>query len=92
MRASYRVDGMHCANCQRRVTEAIAALPGVRDVAVDLDAALASFDADREVSLERVRSTVAGAGGYRVQAADHCSAGIDPAPPTGERGASSRAD
>lgn len=92
MRAIYRVDGMHCANCQRRVTEAIATLPGVRDVAVDLANAQAAVDADGEVSLERVRAALAGAGGYRVHPENHYNAGIDPAPPNGERAASIRAD
>jgi len=34
---AYRVEGMTCEHCVRAVTEALAAMPGVEDVAVDLD-------------------------------------------------------
>lgn len=35
---TYRVDGMTCAHCVSAVTTELAAMPGVDEVAVDLDA------------------------------------------------------
>ena len=46
--ATYQVTGMTCGHCVSAVTEELAALPGVRDVDVDLDAG--------GVSTVRVRS------------------------------------
>jgi len=41
MRVEVSVDGMTCAHCQRAVQNAIAALPGVNEVQVDLRASKA---------------------------------------------------
>lgn len=35
---SYRVPGMHCANCERAVGDELAKVEGVESVEVDLDA------------------------------------------------------
>jgi copper chaperone len=37
---TYSVPGMHCAHCERAVTEELAAVPGVDAVAVDLETKL----------------------------------------------------
>jgi copper chaperone len=37
---TYAVPGIHCGNCERAVKEEVSAIPGVHDVAVDLDAKL----------------------------------------------------
>lgn len=43
------VTGMTCQNCVRHVTEALRALPGVRDVTVDLESAQARIAAERDI-------------------------------------------
>ena len=35
---SYTVPAMHCGHCERAVKEEVSAVPGVSDVAVDLEA------------------------------------------------------
>jgi copper chaperone len=37
---TYRVPGMHCGHCKAAVSEELAAVPGVAEVEVDLDAKL----------------------------------------------------
>ena len=34
---TYNVPGMHCAHCERAVTDEVSAVAGVESVAVDLD-------------------------------------------------------
>ena len=37
---SYAVPGIHCGHCERAVKEEVSAIPGVHDVAVDLETKL----------------------------------------------------
>lgn len=67
MRTEYRVDGMHCNKCLKRVADAVSALPGARDVAVDMASGHLSFDTQDKVSIEQVRSVLAAAGNYSVR-------------------------
>lgn len=46
---TFSVTGMTCQNCVRHVTEALAHLPGVGSVRVDLAGASAEIQTDREV-------------------------------------------
>jgi Cu+-exporting ATPase len=57
------VTGMTCAACVRRVEKAIAAVPGVMDVAVNLatNSANVSFDED-STGVREITEAVAGAG------------------------------
>ncbi|RAQ01829.1 heavy metal translocating P-type ATPase [Burkholderia cepacia] len=57
------VDGMHCGGCTGRVQRALAAVPGVVDAAVDLDAHAATVTAQETVDAARLIETV-GAAGY----------------------------
>lgn len=63
-----RVEGMNCPSCARKVTEALQAVPGVREVAVDLETGQASVQwtaAGSVVSeqlIERLRQA-----GYRAR-------------------------
>ncbi|GAC1442844.1 MAG: heavy-metal-associated domain-containing protein [Vulcanimicrobiaceae bacterium] len=52
------VSGMTCANCVRHVREALAGLPGVTDVAVDLASGHATIEADRDIDLAMLRATL----------------------------------
>ncbi len=58
----HAVSGMTGENCRRHVTEALAALPGVSEVVVDLAAGRARIRADRDLSREDVRAALAEAG------------------------------
>ncbi|MPV67143.1 heavy metal translocating P-type ATPase [Burkholderia sp. BE17] len=59
------VDGMHCGGCTGRVQRALAAVPGVVDVAVDLDPHTATVTAQETVEPGRLVDAV-GEAGYRA--------------------------
>lgn len=59
------IEGMSCAHCVRAVTEALVALPSVRDARVDLAAGTAEVDhegVDRARLVDAVEEA-----GYRVE-------------------------
>lgn len=59
---TYAVTGMTCQHCVRAVTDELAALPGVRDVRVDLSAGTATVTSDAPLPEEAVRAAVDEAG------------------------------
>ena len=59
------VEGMTCASCVRRVETALAKVPGVRDVAVNLATEQATIQADSGAALSAAAQAVADAG-YEV--------------------------
>ncbi|WP_321806005.1 heavy metal translocating P-type ATPase [Burkholderia sp. BCC1993] len=59
------VDGMHCGGCTGRVQRALAAVPGVVEAAVDLDAHAATVTAHDAVEPAQLVDAV-GAAGYRA--------------------------
>jgi copper chaperone CopZ len=62
---TYAVTGMTCSHCVTAVTEELQAVPGVRDVDVDLDAGGTSgvtVVSDAALDLESVRAAVDEAG------------------------------
>ena len=64
---TYRVEGMTCEHCRASVTEEVAAVPGVEDVAVDLDTKLVRVRG-QHVDDRAVRAAIDQAG-YHAQAA-----------------------
>lgn len=64
--STLKVDGMKCQNCANRVEKTVSSLPGVYDVAVDLDAKTVALTYD---SAQINRSSLAAAIdnlGYKV--------------------------
>jgi copper chaperone len=63
---SIKIKGMSCNHCVMRVTNALKGIEGIRDVKVDLQSGMATFDeekpVDRKVIAERVRKA-----GYEVE-------------------------
>ncbi|WP_034176560.1 copper ion binding protein, partial [Burkholderia ambifaria] len=59
------VDGMHCGGCTGRVQRALAAVPGVVEATVDLDAQAATVTAQDTVEPAQLIAEV-GAAGYRA--------------------------
>lgn len=45
---TYRVEGMTCGHCAAAVTREVAAIDGVTDVTVDVDAGTVSFQGEPE--------------------------------------------
>jgi copper chaperone len=45
-RSIFNVDGMSCQHCVKAVTDAVSALPGVTEVAVDLERKTVTVDHD----------------------------------------------
>ncbi|RKT99823.1 heavy metal translocating P-type ATPase [Burkholderia sp. Nafp2/4-1b] len=79
------VDGMHCGGCTGRVQRALAAVPGVVEAAVDLDANAATVTARGTVEHAQLVDAV-GAAGYRAavrEAAVEAAAGAHAAHVTG---------
>ncbi|WP_175784187.1 heavy metal translocating P-type ATPase [Burkholderia ambifaria] len=59
------IDGMHCGGCTGRVQRALAAVPGVVEAAVDLDAQAATVTAQDTVEPAQVVDAISAAG-YRA--------------------------
>ncbi|QEN15043.1 heavy-metal-associated domain-containing protein [Mycolicibacterium sp. ELW1] len=69
MSHTFKVTGLHCQSCVRVVTGALAALPTVSAVDIDLDpdgASTVRVDSDGDVSVEQVREALADEGDYVV--------------------------
>ncbi len=67
MKKIVSVEGMMCQHCVQHVTNALAAVPGVSDVAVSLEAKEAVLSAAESVTDDALRTAVEGAG-YTVTA------------------------
>ncbi|ALK35040.1 heavy metal translocating P-type ATPase [Burkholderia plantarii] len=64
-----RVSGMTCGGCARRVEKALAGVDGVEHASIDLGAATATVEADREVGAPALIDAVVAAG-YRAEHVD----------------------
>lgn len=58
----YKVQGMTCGHCVQAVTDELSAVPGVADVAVDLDSGTARVTSAEGIDRELVRAAVDEAG------------------------------
>jgi copper chaperone len=53
------IEGMSCEHCVKAVTDAVAALPSVSDISVDLDGGTASMTYDHaEISLDAIKEAI----------------------------------
>ncbi|BCJ64651.1 heavy-metal-associated domain-containing protein [Polymorphospora rubra] len=59
---TYTVVGMTCGHCVQAVTGELTALPGVRDVQVELPTGAVSVTSDAPLALDTVRTAVDEAG------------------------------
>ena len=59
---SITINGMSCQHCQKSVADAIAAVPGIEDVVVNLDQKTATWTEKQHVDPARVREAVAAIG------------------------------
>lgn len=67
--STYAVTGMTCGHCAQAVTEELKALPGVRDVQVELVAggeSTVTVSSDEALSSEAVAGALDEAGDYRL--------------------------
>ena len=62
---TYLVEGMTCGHCERAVTSEVSAVPGVHDVAVDLDTGQVTVTSEGPLDDDAVRAAVVEAG-YEV--------------------------
>ncbi|MDI1460053.1 heavy-metal-associated domain-containing protein [Catellatospora sp. KI3] len=62
VRTTYQISGMTCGHCVNAVTTELTALPGVRDVQVDLAAGTAAVTSDSVLPIDEVRNAVDEAG------------------------------
>jgi copper chaperone CopZ len=60
--STYRVSGMSCEHCVRAVSGEISKLPGVLDVAVDLETAAVTVTSDRPLVDVQIADAVKEAG------------------------------
>jgi len=63
--STYRVEGMTCGHCASAVRQEIGAVPGVRQVSVDLPTGHVTVCSDREMTREEISAAVDEAG-YRL--------------------------
>lgn len=52
------VDGMSCEHCVKAVTNAVSALPGVSNVAVDLKAKTVTVEHASDLSVEKIKNEI----------------------------------
>lgn len=52
-----KVDGMHCQNCVKAVTEAVSALPGAKGVVVSLEKGEVTWE-EMGVGIEEVKAAI----------------------------------
>ncbi|WP_175754300.1 heavy metal translocating P-type ATPase [Burkholderia ambifaria] len=69
------IDGMHCGGCTGRVERALAAVPGVVEAAVDLDAQAATVTAQDTVEPAQLVDAV-GTAGYRATVREAAFEGV----------------
>ncbi|GHJ50421.1 metal-binding protein [Catellatospora sp. TT07R-123] len=69
VRTTYQISGMTCGHCVTAVTAELTALPGVRDVQVDLAAGTAEITSDSVLPIDEVRNAVDEAG-YQLAGID----------------------
>ncbi len=62
MKQAIEITGMTCGNCARHVKEALEALPGVRNVEVDLAHNSAHFESERELDRKTIAAALDEAG------------------------------
>ena len=60
--ATYTVTGMTCGHCVAAVTEAVQAMPGVRDIDVDLPTGAVTVTSDGPVDRDRLAAAIDDAG------------------------------
>ena len=65
MKQTWTVTGMTCGHCVSSVTEEVSAVPGAKDVSVDLATGRLEVDSDQPLDDAAVRAAVAEAG-YQV--------------------------
>ncbi len=65
-KVAFKVQGMHCASCTQRVERALARLPGVVAVKVDLASGQAVVEYAPDEASERQMKETVRALGYRV--------------------------
>ncbi|MEN8140019.1 MAG: heavy metal-associated domain-containing protein [Thermodesulfobacteriota bacterium] len=57
-----KIAGMSCGHCSASVTKALSALPGLSEVAVDLDKGEATFKNDGSVERQTIRQAISKTG------------------------------
>ena len=60
--STYTVEGMTCGHCVASVTEEVTQIPGVSDVAVDLESGAVTVTSQAELDTEALRAAVTEAG------------------------------
>ncbi len=63
--STYTVQGMTCSHCAAAVTEEVSQIPGVTDVAVDVEAGRVTVTSEQPVGTDAVTAAVEEAG-YEV--------------------------
>ncbi len=65
---AYTVEGMTCGHCVSSVTEEVSKIPGIIDIAVDLEKGRLRLTSEQPVAESRVKEAVVAAG-YALTAA-----------------------
>ncbi|WP_456432991.1 heavy-metal-associated domain-containing protein [Thermosulfuriphilus sp.] len=57
-----RVSGMSCEHCLKRVKKALEAIPGVKNVKIDLSSGKTTFEAPEDLPREEIARAISKAG------------------------------
>jgi copper chaperone len=60
--AAIKIMGMSCQHCVMTVTKTLGGIEGIRNVHVDLDRGIATFEEDKPVDLTLIRQRIVKAG------------------------------
>lgn len=84
MKCNLTITGMHCANCVRRLTDALSKTPGVASAQVSLSPPEAQLETQGHVPLEALQAAASKAGAYIVteSTASKAQHGVPPVVPT----------
>ena len=71
MTHSYKISGMSCSGCQKRVTAALSGVPHVTEAVIDLKKETAVLTMDRHVDVSQLQQALTEIGHYEIAPAKH---------------------
>lgn len=71
MKKSFRIDGMHCQSCVKKLTQAFEDIDGVDDAEVHLDEHRATLTLDEQVTEATLKKAASDAGDYQLDFSNH---------------------
>jgi copper chaperone CopZ len=64
---TYKIGGMHCQSCVKKVTTALESVPGIQNAAVTLDPPVAQVAMSEHIGIDELQRAVRNAGDYQLR-------------------------